>query len=201
MANKKLSTSYRKLKHKYEYLTLELEEVEEELCIRSLAFKEAYDEYYDLLSDEEKLSLAASEKKRHRDLVAKECELEGSLEQKTQEQELKKIYKEIAKKIHPDKFALHSDEVQEEKKALFQKASRCYEDENLVGLEAIAMNLGIELDPPSEKHIELVENQIAQTTSQLQNKTTTPAWEYGDLRDETAKLRMMKAYFEALLNR
>mgnify|MGYP003647937255 CR=1 FL=1 len=201
MANKKLSTSYRKLKHKYEYLTLELEEVEEELHARSLAFKEAYDEYYDLLSDEEKFALKAAEKKRHRDLVEKECESEDELGHRTQEKELKKIYKEIAKQIHPDKFALRPEEVRKEKKALFQKVNKYYEDENLVGLESIAMNLGIEIDAPSEKHLELVENQIARTTNQLQNMTAAPAWEYGDARDETTKLRMMKTYFEALLGR
>lgn len=199
MANKKLSTSYRKLKHKYEYLTLELKEMEEEFGARAQEFEKDFEEFYKLLTDEQRQAIDDAQKKRNEELAAKRCESKNEPEPKTQRQELKKIYKEIAKQIHPDKFALRSKEVQEEKKALFQKAYEHYEDENLVALERIAIDLGIQIDPPSEGHIGIVEEQIAKTSSQLKGIASRIGWGYGELKDESAKASMMKRYFEAIL--
>ena len=200
MANKKLSTSYRKLKHKYEYLTLELEEMEGEMEDRMLEFGKAFEEYYSLLNDEQKQAVDGAKKgKWDQGLTTDYGAHTPTPESKVEKQELKKIYKEVAKQIHPDKFALRSKEVQEEKKVLFQKAYEHYEDENLVALERIAIGLGIQIDPPSEGHISIVEGQIARASSQIQGLTNTIAWAYGELKNDTAKFSMMKLYFESII--
>ncbi len=195
MANKKLSTSYRKLKFKYEYLTLEWEETEGELGDRIDVFREAYQEYYDLLSDEEKQRIDSVQERVH----VEDQLTQGIPEPKTQRQELKKIYKEIAKETHPDKFVLRSKKVQEEKKALFQKASEHYENEDLIGLERVAMELGIEIGPPTEGHIEVVEDQIIRMATQVKKARTSRAWNYSELDNDADRLSAMREYFGIIL--
>ena len=110
---------------------------------------------------------------------------------------LRKVFKKIAIKIHPDKLVGKSEFEREYKNILFEKARQSFEINDYHGILEVAEELNIEFPPPTQDQIEM----LKQTNSDLEieinviKKSIVWNWYHGD---EQAKDLLMKKYIEAV---
>jgi len=184
-----LATRYRKLSLKHAYLKLEVEELQEEFSRRTKAFKEAFETLYNRLTPEARRGIDGNSVGQQQERTARK---EGPLEE-----ELKSLYKAIAKETHPDKHALLGSEEQAVAASLFKEAKRFYDTADWEGLAGMATDLGLETPSPSDAHVEYLEERIRTLEEELKQIVTTVAWQWADL-DSDARSEYMKQYVEGI---
>jgi len=115
--------------------------------------------------------------------------------------ELKKVFRKIAAKTHPDKLATSQLSAREKTKRIkmFKKAKDAFNNYNWYTLHQIALELGIELPEPSSDQIMWLEEDIKRVgteISQLQNLTAWHWYQGG----EGAKNAAIRHYFKHTYN-
>ena len=86
--------------------------------------------------------------------------------------ENKKLFKEIAKKTHPD---LHDDG---EKNQMFKRAVVAVETGDWYTIYDIASILDLDVPDPSKEHVAWLEQEIKKIQSTIENILTTFEWKY-----------------------
>jgi len=119
---------------------------------------------------------------------------------KSKDPEVKKLFKKIASKIHPDKTSSLEGETKKEKEALFKKAIAAMEDDNLVTLADVALELGIDIPVVPEAKIKLTQQKINDIKRQLHMIESTLVWKWYFSEDEEKKEntleRLLKILYE-----
>jgi len=151
-----LNKKFKKLSLKIEYLTLELEEVEE---LSKKYLKEFDKEFYD-----ERCFLNSSQKQE------KNFSQLPSPPNPQGQPLIQKIYRNLAKILHPDVSQIENSEVE------FKKVTDCGDNNDLVGLIIIANRHNIELPNLSKKEYSLIEKAIQETENKIKSNQTTLAW-------------------------
>jgi hypothetical protein len=99
--------------------------------------------------------------------------------------DLKKIYRRIAEKTHPDKVG-NSDFAD-----VFSSAAKAYEENNLGHLLEIAGTLNIELVELHPESYALIENNIKTISSKINSKKNTAAWSWNKAENDEDKEKLM----------
>ena len=151
-----MNKKFKKLSLKIEYLTLELEEVEE---LSKKYLKEFDKEFYD------EMCFLNSSQKQGKNLS------QPPNPPNTQTQPLiQKIYRNLAKILHPDVSQLENAEEE------YKKVTKCYDNHDLVGLLTLSNAHQIELPELSDDEYLKIDDAIKDTEMKIKSNQTTLAW-------------------------
>jgi hypothetical protein len=135
--------------------------------------------------------------------VQEESEEEKEIEAvKMKSSELKTLFRRIAEVSHPDKVVAKGFSPQEAERheKIFKKAKNAFDRENWFVLYTLAVELGIELDTESERHIHWVEQDIKNTQRLIEELANRTYWHWYIAKDENTKTNALRHYFLQLYN-
>ena len=196
MSKRSTASKYAKLLLKHEYLQLELEEHREEHETRKREFDAAYRAIYATLDSEQKERVEATITKKN--LAAPDDKASRSPLDTASRDDLKELYKKVARETHPDKYEHMDDEsLRKEKVSLFKEIKELYENDDWVGLSQAAKDLNVELPEISHNQVHYLKASIERIESKIKEITETVAWKWYD-RSEEQKEGYMRTYLNAL---
>jgi hypothetical protein len=123
------------------------------------------------------------------------------LDKKSVSTEVKHLYRKVVAITHPDKLVNLSDQEKEHRGSIFLKASAAAQQDNLFALQQIALDLGIELSPPTEKQLDIFEKEATSIRVQTGEMKKTYAWNWHTATDAEEKQRIMDAYTALMMTR
>jgi len=115
--------------------------------------------------------------------------------------ELKKVFRQIASKTHPDKLATSKLSAREKtlRLKMFKKAKEAFNNQDWYTLHQIAIDLGISVPDPSEEQIEWLERDIKAVRGEISQLKNLTAWHWYQ-GDEDAKIAALRHYFKCTYN-
>ncbi len=127
---------------------------------------------------------------------------EESLEIKKEEKhpEVKKLFRKISTKIHPDKLEDLKDGPEKDKKTqLYQKARLALEENDLLTLSEVALELDLEIPEITEEVIKEAEEKISSIKREIDGVKSTIVWHWffaegKEKKDEILKILFKKMY-------
>ena len=174
-----MSKEIKKLTFQYAYISLEKEEVDE-ICtsvegeIRAYIEKNYPDQFNRMFDEKNQKEIkeenSFSEPEEEYEIPQKEIKNKG----------LKKVYRKIAAKIHPDKAEGDSD--------LFSEAAKAYEKDNMIKLIEIAASINIEITTLMPETIELIKINIKDLSDHTNKQKSTIAWAWYNGNEEERKM-------------
>jgi hypothetical protein len=116
--------------------------------------------------------------------------------------EIKKVFRQIATKVHPDKLSEDiSIEEREKKIEIFQQALKASEQNDIVTLAHIAITIGIELPKISTGALKKAEEKISSLKKEIKKIESTYAWNWFFCSDPEKKDRILNNLLEIMLER
>jgi hypothetical protein len=113
--------------------------------------------------------------------------------------ETKKIYRQIALKIHPDKLLETKSESEKQSKIdLFQKATKAAATNDLFLLASIAEEIGIKLPDLPREVIKETENKIIAIKKEINHIESTYVWRWNFCEDPDQKASILNELFELM---
>ena len=113
--------------------------------------------------------------------------------------EVKKMFKKIATKIHPDKLAQLEDGYEKQKKQeLFEKARAALEDNDILILADVAIELDIDVPEITAERLKQAENKIIAIKKELNHIESTMVWHWFFTEDKQQKDQILKKLFEIM---
>jgi uncharacterized protein with von Willebrand factor type A (vWA) domain len=113
--------------------------------------------------------------------------------------EVKKIFKKIASKIHPDKLEeLDNGYEKEQKRKLFEMARKALEENDILGLSDVAMQIDVEVPEMTELTLKKTEEKIISLKKQLHGIESTIVWHWFFCEDPSVKQKMLEQLFELM---
>ncbi len=171
----------KKLTHKYEFLKLELEEVEEEGDIYTQKWAQLFGRYFSEKNAEFWLNEETGE-------LRKDLPEDEQPKRPPKPKKLKDLYKKLSKHTHPDKGGDEKD---------FQDVKDSYEQEDLINLISLAGRLGIDYEIEDEDE-ELLIKSVTNIEAKIKTATGTLSWAYftGDKNKKRAVIKMVEQQFK-----
>jgi|ETNvirenome_6_85_1030632.scaffolds.fasta_scaffold00247_3 hypothetical protein len=105
---------------------------------------------------------------------------------------VRKIFRNIAKEIHPDKLVEMTDNERKEKEELFKVAQEAADKKNLSDLYEISEKLKVELPPPDDSQIEILNEEIETLKKELKGMKSTASWEWYNADDKVKEILMVR---------
>ena len=180
-----MSRKIKRLTLQYSYLALEKEEVDE-ICAEvepqlreymEKYYPEHYDTFYSI--SEEPTAPKETEDEEDEESEDKKPEIPKN-------KDLKKLYRKIASKSHPDKA--DNDEDAE----LFSKAAKAYQENDLATMLDIAGLLNLEIVELSPESIFLLSENIEKLSDGINNMKKTASWVWHQSETEEQKVAIIK---------
>ena len=113
--------------------------------------------------------------------------------------EVKKMFKQIASKIHPDKLLKLEDGYEKEhKKKLYQRAISAFESDDIVTLSNIAIELDLEIPEVTANQLKEVESKIIAIKKELSRIESTYVWQWFFTVDKVQKTAILEKLFEIM---
>lgn len=148
--------------------------------------------------EEERLAATITELQELANSTTESVEKEGTAPS-AKATELRSLFRKIAEETHPDKLVtkdLSLSQIEQYIK-LFKKAKKALTDTNWYTLHCIALDLGIDLPPPSEEQILWVEQDIKRIKEELNDIQNLTAWHWYN-GDDTQKQAALKHFFQQI---
>ena len=123
------------------------------------------------------------------------------LEKKGKPEQISKLFKQIATKTHPDKYANAEKTVQMTNKQVFLQAKEAAEESNYFKLQQIARRMGLDLPDPTQSDLKLMQKEATRIKSKVKGIQKTAAWMWYDLEEEEGRKNLMKRYFDTVVRR
>jgi len=186
MANIKL----KKLTLQYSYLLLEKDElsimcekVEKEIRKR---LQEDYPEEYEMMQNIPVQVLEKPIMDENQDLD----DIEETQIPKSKNKDLKKLYRKIIEKTHPDKTG--DDKYASE----FSRAAKAYSNGNLAEMLELSGHLNLDMINLSENSIKLLKENVQTLADDIINIKKTFAWKWSNAESETIRINILKSIFD-----
>lgn len=154
------SKEFRKFYHRYEYLKLELEEIQEQFDEYDKDWNKRFGKYFNKITTELWMNEETGEIRKD---LPKEKEKKIPVPDK-----VKKLYRKLAPKVHPDKGG-----DQEE----FNDVKEYYEDKDLLGLLGYASKYDIDVDIDDNDN-ELMEESCKKLNNKIKFLTNSVIWNF-----------------------
>jgi hypothetical protein len=125
---------------------------------------------------------------------------EDRIEAKKEEKDgnLKKVFRQIASKIHPDKLERFSDFEKNLKSKLFEKARTAFQKNDYYGIVEVAEELNIDLPPPTQDQIELMKKTNKEIEKKINVLKKSVVWKWHHAEEESEKNSIMDRYIDYL---
>lgn len=174
-----MSRSLKKLTHKYEYLKLELEELEEQSEGYTSEWSKLFGKYFIDRSKEMWMNEETGELRKEPPSEEEETKKEDKPEK------VKKLYRKLSTKLHPDKGG--SAEV-------FSDLKQYYESKNLIELLKLASDYNIDYELDEEDEM-LIQNSCYNISQKIEGVQSTLSWTYftGDKKKKLHVIKMVEA--------
>jgi len=158
----------KKYTYKYNYLKLELDELQEKQDEYLQKWADFFGPYLAKKPVEAWKNEKTGELRFEKDKPNDSEELLKSFPKKEEDKNLKKIYKKISLKVHPDKDGSQED---------FIELKRFYEEDNLMGMLGIAADYDIDIRL-DDSHIDYFDKSCEGITKEMQDITQSLAWDF-----------------------
>jgi len=112
--------------------------------------------------------------------------------------DIKKVFKQIAKKTHPDLLNFKSPFEKERKERLFKRAKTAAEEDDYFELSEIAKELKINVPNPKRKHLKMLYSSIQKVEQELKTIKGSVAWLWYHEEDPSRREMYMQRYIDAL---
>ena len=123
------------------------------------------------------------------------------LEKSQKPDEIKKLFKKIATKTHPDKFSNAKLAEKTLNRQIFMQAKDAAEEHNYFKLQQIARRLGVELPQIDPKRLKLMEKEAKRVKVKVSRMQKTAAWQWFDEEDQEKRRKIMTQYVKSLLRK
>lgn len=135
--------------------------------------------------------------KSEMDVNAEDYYSEPLKESKITDKELSKLFKEIAVQTHPDKLTSGMSAQEKSKKIdMFMKAKKAAEEDDWFRLQEVALDLGIDIPPPTKNQLNLLREKIQDIKDKIHKMSDTFAWKWNDLETIENKDQLMKRFMK-----
>ena len=162
-----LQLKYKKLKYELKYLELEVEETEDK-------FRECINNFEKALRDKMGNDFEDPNKDKGVKLNQKKQE---EIKNDKQSSEVKKVYRKIVSKTHPDKLEqLPNNTIKKKLIKHYKKAVEHYNNNNVVGLFDLADELDIKLPEIDESYIEKMSTEVMSLKNKIKRYKDSNAW-------------------------
>ena len=213
---KRIQAKYRKLLLELEFLYSDLEYHEDVREEAMREFQKSFCVYCeerginyqtDIITEEErKVEVSDPEKVifRDEDGNASDEEMEKEikeLEKSDRPDEIRKLFKQIATKTHPDKFSNAKNTEKALNKQVFLQAKSAAEDNNYFKLQQIAQRLGLDLPEIDGKRLKLMEKEAKRLKVRINRMQKTVAWVWFDQDCDGKRNDVMQRYVTGLLRK
>ena len=175
-----LQLKYKKLKYELKYLELEVEETEDK-------FRECINNFEKVLREKMGKDFEDPNKDKGVKLNQKK---QKEIKNDKQSSEVKKVYRKIVSKTHPDKLEqLPNNTIKKKLIKHYKKAVEHYNNNNVVGLFDLADELDIKLPEIDESHIAMMTKQTDALEREINAYRMSNAliWYNSENREETMK--------------
>jgi hypothetical protein len=196
---KRLSAKYNKLLLELEFLYTDLQYHEEVLQEASTEFREAFSSYcskqgVDIKKEASKERFEKGEEK------PEEAEDDiRDIDKKNKPADIKKIFKLIATKTHPDMFATASEEEQKKNNEIFLEAKEAAESNDFFRLYKIAKDLGLEV-VPTMSQVKLLQEEAMKLKNNINKMQNMLAWVWYEEENEAVREKLLEKYKDIVLN-
>ena len=112
------------------------------------------------------------------------------------EESLKKLYKKIALKTHPDRLRDAELFERDLKEELFESAKQALVEDDIATLCYIAQKLDLELPEFTDEHIYMMKNNNKKMEKKIKNIASSYAWVWFHQGDSLKKQKLMEEYAE-----
>ena len=181
-----MSRLLNKLSHKYQFLKLELEEIEEQSEDYLSEFNKHFGKYFIDKNTEMWLNEETGE------MRDKPPTTEEKKQRKAKDPKLKKLYKKLSTYMHPDKGGSDED---------FADLKQAYDNNDFFDLIKLATkyNIKILLEEEDQK---IAEKSILGIQKTIQNCTNTLAWHYctGDKNKKVQVIKMIETQLNIIID-
>jgi len=162
-----LQLKYKKLKYELKYLELEVEETEDK-------FRECINNFEKALREKMGNDFEDPNKDKGVKLNQKKQE---EIKNDKQSSEVKKVYRKIVSKTHPDKLEqLPNNTIKKKLIKHYKKAVEHYNNNNVVGLFDLADELDIKLPEIDESYIEKMSTEVMSLRNKIKRYKDSNAW-------------------------
>ena len=158
----------KKYTYKYNYLKLELEDIKDQQGEYLEKWAEFFGPYLAKKPVEAWQNQETGEISFEKEKPIDDSKLIKSTPKKKEDKSLKKIYKKLSIKIHPDKGGDHKD---------FIQLKRFYEEGNLMGMLGIAANYNVDV-VLDNVHLAYFDNSCDLLTKEMKDITQSIAWDF-----------------------
>jgi len=158
----------KKYTYKYNYLKLELDELQEKQNEYLQKWADFFGPYLAKKPVEAWKNEETGELRFEEDRPEDSEELLKSSPKKEEDKNLKKIYKKISIKVHPDKGGSQKD---------FIELKRFYEKDNIMGMLGIAADYDIDIGL-DDSHVDYFDKSCEGLTREMKDITQTVAWDF-----------------------
>jgi hypothetical protein len=198
-----------KLSFQYFYLCLDLEETTE-LCFQANEdmqkfMKEKYPDYYKVMHAPRPQGDPENKKEKQEDENINEdgdaniegeenkgkdeedfAGIEGDTKSIPKNKDLKKLYRKIAERTHPDKVG------NDKYASVFSAAAQAYASNNLAEILKICGNMNIEIIELCPESIALLKDNIKEISEAIYHKKQTAAWVWTEAKNEQQKRELIE---------
>ena len=198
-----------KLSFQYFYLCLDLEETSE-LCFQANEdmqkfMKEKYPDYYEAMyatkpqdassneagSDGEIGEVLTPEREEENEDKEEESQPNKEINEEDtksipKNKDLKKLYRKIAERTHPDKVG------NDKYASVFSAAAEAYSSNNLAKILKICGNMNIEIIELCPESIALLKDNIKEISVSIYHKKQTAAWTWTEAKNEQQKRELIE---------
>ena len=123
------------------------------------------------------------------------------LDKKSVSKEVKSLYRKVVAITHPDKLIKLSEQERSHREAIFLKASEAAQEDNLFALQQVALDLGIPLEKPTEKQLQIFEKEANGVRAKTNDMRQTYAWKWHSATCPDERGEIMRNYVDLMVTR
>lgn len=171
----KTSKHIKKLSLKYKYLTIELQEVKDNLVV----YQREFNEYINSLEQTHQIMFPDKKQKNCEKNCSTDQNIEKTKRPKT-DKCIKDMYKQVAQQTHPDKT--HNDPT---KQKMFRQAKQALEQNDLMGMIDLCLDLDMEPPELTKDQLKQLDQNIKTLQQQIQGIKSQDAYVWGAADEQT----------------
>lgn len=187
----------RLVEEEYDYLILRLKNLEKEIEKIEKIYNEilkTFKNEFNRYANENNIDVTII----HKEKPKKEKKIDKVIEPP---RGVKKIYREIAKKTHPDKNVSKTEERIKDMEVIYKDATKAIKENNWIKLLQIAVEFEIELPKPTKEQLNWIKNRVKHMEGEITEKYESVPWRWYREASIEGKKKILIQYVDFLTER